>query len=182
MEGLVWIDSNTLGLSRGEIMVGNTKYSSGQHAEYLKMLSVIGTKWSHAMLEKPEYANSAGWNLLTNLWNRDKVKMSDAYTFLKELRSPTTQRKFILEAIRSEFVECSDRELTDELRGVRRGRRTTTNVSVSRRGAASPEIWLSARVRRSLDLLFDEAIEELIKVASTISAQASNENTNSRAT
>jgi hypothetical protein len=158
-----------------------TKFTKEQHLQYLNMLGVVGTRWQHVLLGLPEYQNSNGWGLLTNLWSQGRVKMSTAYSYMKELKSPTTQRSFILNAIKAGLVLCDDRDLMLELTGhkgdqqaleKRRAleRRKNGRPGNSRRGLSSPEIWLSQELREKLDIFFDEAIDELVKAAEGITA------------
>lgn len=163
-----------------------TKYTNAQHVQYLNMLGVVGKRWEQALHGHPECQTSIGWNLLTNLWSQGRVKMTTAYSFMKELKSSTTQRSFILNAIRAGLILCNDATLMVELTGTEEERRAlakrrsteqkrkgkTGDKDYGRRGLSSPEIWLSHAFREKLDVFFDEAIEELIKAASAIEAPA----------
>ena len=137
-----------------------SKYTRDEHQKYFEMLDVIGTRWQTAV-GRPEYRNSTGWNLLTRLWREGPVKMSHAYEFMRDVRSPTTRRAWVQKAITDGLVECSDTTLAQKLR-------TGSGKPTLPRGQSSVEISLNPSVAERVGAFMDEVLDELLKTADTV--------------
>lgn len=135
------------------------RYTRAEHEAYFKMLAVVGTRWEDA-IGHPEYRNSTGWNLLTRLWREGRVKMSSAYEFMRDVKSPTTRRLWIQKAIADRIVECSDDHL---VRQVRSGRKPSLP-----RGQNSPDIWLNPEIVAKIDAFLDDVLDELLRTAEQV--------------
>ena len=135
----------------------DSRYSRDEHEAYFKMLNVIGTRWEDT-LRRPDYRNSTAWNLLTKLWREERVKMSIAYEYMRDVKSPTTRRVWMQKAIADGLIECSDENLVHQLR-------SGSKNPVLPRGVNSPEVWLNPMFREQLDSFLDDVIDDLIRTA-----------------
>ncbi len=140
-----------------------SRYTRDDHEAYFKMLAVVGTRWEEA-IGRADYRNPTGWNLLTRLWREGRVKMSGAYEFIRDVKSPTTRRIWIQKAIADGIVDCSDAVLT---RALRSGKKPALP-----RGQASPDIWLSAKIAAKIDVFMDDVLDELLRTADDVKARA----------
>jgi hypothetical protein len=139
------------------------RYAREDHEAYFRMLAIVGTRWEEAV-GRAEYRSQTGWNLLTRLWREGRVKMSTAYEFMREVKSPTTRRLWIQKAIADSIIECSDTGLMRELR---KGRKPALP-----RGQNSPDIWLNPEIAAKIDAFMDDVLDELLRTARDVSARA----------
>ncbi|MGH8428720.1 MAG: hypothetical protein ACRES7_12225 [Gammaproteobacteria bacterium] len=123
------------------------------------MLAVIGTRWEDA-IGHANYRSRTGWDLLTRLWREKRIKMSAAYEFMPDIKSPTTRRMWIQKAIADGVIECSDAQLARQLRS---GKKPSLP-----RGQNSPDIWLNPKISAKIDAFMDDALDELLKTASRL--------------
>lgn len=135
------------------------RYTREDQDAYFRMLAVVGTRWVEA-IGRADYRNTTGWNLLTRLWREGRVKMSAAYEFIPEVRSPTTRRAWIQKAIADGIVECSDAQLTRQLRG---GKKPSLP-----RGQSSLDIWLNSEISAKIDAFMDDVLDELLRTADSV--------------
>lgn len=135
------------------------RYTREDQDAYFRMLAVVGTRWVGA-IGRADYRNTTGWNLLTRLWREGRVKMSAAYEFMPEVKSPTTRRLWIQKAIAEGIVECSDTRLVRQLR-------TGKKPSLPR-GQNSPDVWLNLEVRAKIDAFMNDVLDELLKTANAV--------------
>jgi hypothetical protein len=136
-----------------------SRYAREDQDAYFRMLAVVGTRWEDA-IGNAGYRNSTGWNLLTRLWREGRTKMSTAYEFIPDVKSPTTRRLWIQKAISDGIVECSDARLVRQLRS---GKKPSLP-----RGQNSPDIWLNSEIGTKIDRFMDDVLDELLKTASGI--------------
>jgi hypothetical protein len=139
------------------------RYAREDHEAYFRMLAVVGTRWEEAV-GRAEYRSQTGWNLLTRLWREGRVKMSTAYEFMRDVKSPTTRRLWIQKAIADGIIECSDPGLTHDLR---KGGKPALP-----RGQNSPDIWLDPKIAAKIDAFMDDVLDELLRTAGGIRARA----------
>ena len=137
------------------------RYTQEDQDAYFRMLAVVGTRWEEA-IGRADYRNTTAWNLLTRLWRAKRVKMSAAYDFMPEVKSPTTRRLWLQKAIAEGIVECADARLVAQLRG---GKKPSLP-----RGQSSPEVWLNAEIAAKIDRFMDDVIDELLKTADGVKA------------
>lgn len=140
-----------------------SRYSRDDQDTYFRMLAVVGTRWVDA-IGRADYRNTTGWNLLTRLWREGRVKMSAAYEFIPEVKSPTTRRQWIQKAIADGIVECSDERLVQQLRS---GKKPSLP-----RGQNSPDVWLNSAIRAKIDAFMDDVLDELLKTADRVRVHA----------
>ncbi len=138
-----------------------SRYTQEDQDAYFRMLAVVGTRWEEA-IGRADYRNTTAWNLLTRLWRARRVKMSAAYDFLPDVKSPTTRRLWIQKAIADGIVECADARLVKQLRG---GKKPALP-----RGQNSPEIWLNAETGAKIEVFMDDVLDELLKTADRVKA------------
>jgi hypothetical protein len=138
------------------------RYTREDQDAYFRMLGVVGTRWEGAV-GRADYRNSIGWNLLTRLWREGRIKMSTAYDFMPDVKSPTTRRLWIQKAIADGIVESSDAALVRQLRSGKKPKLP--------RGQNSPDIWLNAEIRAKIDAFMDDVLDELLKTARDIRAR-----------
>lgn len=139
------------------------RYSREDQDAYFRMLGVVGTRWVGA-IGRADYRNSTGWNLLTRLWREGRIKMSGAYEFMPDVKSPTTRRLWIQKAIADGVVECSDARLVRQLRN---GRKASLP-----RGQNSPDVWLNSEIAAKIDGFMDDVLDELLRTARGIRARS----------
>ena len=138
-----------------------SRYTPEDQDAYFRMLAVVGTRWEDA-IGRGDYRNTTAWNLLTRLWRAKRVKMSAAYDFMPEVKSPTTRRLWIQKAIADGVVDCADERLVTALRS---GKKPALP-----RGQNSPEIWLNAEIAGKIDRFMDDVLDELLKTAASVRA------------
>jgi hypothetical protein len=138
-----------------------SRYTPEDQDAYFRMLAVVGTRWEDA-IGRADYRNTTAWNLLTRLWRAKRVKMSAAYDFLPDVKSPTTRRLWIQKAIADGIVDCADARLVKQLRS---GKKPALP-----RGQNSPEIWLTAEIAAKIDAFMDDVLDELLKTAERVKA------------
>lgn len=126
---------------------------------FVRLINMFGTEWAAAIGDQ-EYRNSTSWNLLIRIWDADRVKMSTAYEFMRDVKSPTTKRHWIQKAIADGILECSDVELARKLKSGE-----TTSLP---RGHHSPNIWLNKKVAARIDLFLDNMLEQILKTGDEI--------------
>jgi hypothetical protein len=136
-----------------------SRYRREDQDAYFKMLGVVGTRWEGA-IGRADYRNTTGWNLLTRLWREGPIKMSAAYEFMPDVKSPTTRRLWIQKAIADGIVECSDARLVRQLRS---GKKPSLP-----RGQNSPDIWLNSEIAGRIDRFMDDVLDELLRTANGI--------------
>jgi hypothetical protein len=140
-------------------VTAGSRYSREDQDAYFRMLGIVGTRWEGA-IGRADYRNTTGWNLLTRLWREGRIKMSAAYEFMPDVKSPTTRRLWIQKAIADGIVECSDPQLVRQLRS---GKKPALP-----RGQNSPDIWLNPEIAAKIDRFMDDVLDELLRTASGI--------------
>ncbi|HKT19364.1 MAG TPA: hypothetical protein VJR47_15050 [Stellaceae bacterium] len=138
-----------------------SRYSQEDQDAYFRMLAVVGTRWEEA-IGRADYRNTTAWNLLTRLWRARRVKMSAAYDFMPEVKSPTTRRLWLQKAIADGVIDCADAALVAALR---RGQKPALP-----RGQNSPEVWLNPEISAKIDRFMDDVLDELLKTAASVRA------------
>lgn len=138
-----------------------SRYGQEDRDAYFRMLAVVGTRWEDA-IGRADYRNTTGWNLLTRLWREKRVRMSAAYDFLPDVKSPTTRRIWIQKAIADGIIECSDARLVGQLRSGKK--------AALPRGQNSPDIWLNPEIAAKIDVFMDDVLDELLKTADRVKA------------
>ena len=139
-----------------------SRYTREDQDAYFRMLGVVGTRWEGA-IGRADYRNSTGWNLLTRLWREERIKMSAAYDFMPDVKSPTTRRQWVQKAIADGVVECSDAALVRQLRSGKKPEMP--------RGQNSPDIWLSPEISAKIGTFMDDVLDELLRTARAITAR-----------
>jgi hypothetical protein len=139
----------------------DSRYTQEDQDAYFRMLAVVGTRWEEA-IGRADYRNTTAWNLLTRLWRAKRVRMSTAYDFMPEVKSPTTRRLWLQKAIADGVVECADARLVAALRA---GKKPALP-----RGQNSPEVWLDAEIGAKIDRFMDDVLDELLKTAEGVKA------------
>lgn len=139
------------------------RYTREDQDAYFRMLAVVGTRWVDA-IGRADYRNTTGWNLVTRLWREGRVKMSAAYEFIPDVKSPTTRRQWILKAIADGIIECSDIGLVRQLKS---GKKPSLP-----RGQNSPEIWLNSNISAKIDAFMDDVLDELLKTSDGVKQRA----------
>jgi hypothetical protein len=140
-----------------------SRYTRADQDAYFSMLSVVGTRWESA-IGHADYRNSTAWNLLTRLWREGRIRMSAAYDFMPDVKSPTTRRLWIQKAIADRIIDCSDATLVRQLRSGKKPKLP--------RGQNSPDIWLNAAISAKIDAFMDDVLDELLRTAGTVKARS----------
>lgn len=138
-----------------------SRYTPDDQDAYFRMLAVVGTRWEEA-IGRADYRNTTAWNLLTRLWRAKRVRMSAAYEFMPEVKSPTTRRLWLQKAIADGVVDCADARLVAALRAGKK--------PALLRGQNSPEVWLDTAISAKIDRFMDDVLDELLKTAAGVKA------------
>ena len=139
-----------------------SRYTREDQDAYFRMIGVVGTRWESA-IGRADYRNTTGWNVLTRLWREGRIKMSAAYDFMPDVKSPTTRRLWIQKGIADGIIECSDSALARQLRSGKKPKLP--------RGQNSPDIWLNAEIGAKIEAFMDDVLDELLKAARAVTAR-----------
>ena len=138
------------------------KYTNAQHSDYLKMYDFIRLRWRHLFGDKIQYNTNMFRNFILGMWKVESIPLADACLMLPELRSPNTQREYIYKLYDGKIVS------SDVCVGTDKSRRD--HEASYGRGKASPSVCLNIEIRKKVDLYLDEAVGEIVKLATSVTA------------
>lgn len=144
------------------------EYTSEQHSEYLKMYDIIRLRWRHLFGDKIQYNTNMFRAFILGMWKVENIPLADACLMLPELRSPNTQREYIYKLYDSKILSSNVYVGTDKTR--------RDHEASYGRGKASPSVWLNSDIREKVDLYLDEAVDEIVKLAASVTAHLQEHN------
>ena len=124
-------------------------YNDDQRRAYLAFIDRIGMGWVQVFDGDTDFYSAAYWDLFTYLWrNKNPQRKTDAMSAITGVKSPLTASKYIDTTLsRGRIVEKDNPH-----------------------DARSKLLALSGPMRAQMDAFFDDAVDEMRKSASGMSA------------
>lgn len=119
-------------------------YNDRQRRAYLGFTDKLGAGWVQLFAGDTDFYSAAYWDLFTHLWRTDEpVRKTDAIGAITGVKSPLTASKYIDTALKRGLIVEKENP----------------------RDARSKLVQLSPQMRAQMDTFFDDAVDELKKLA-----------------